>query len=74
LLLNPDSSAMWRAHPRRRHLQKFIIEFYKRGTTVALGRWDFPIRYDGNGVDEMWVDRQFLQQSFDEPPRPPDLR
>ena len=38
-------------------LQKFIIEFYKPGTTVALARWDFPIRYDGNGVDEMWVDR-----------------
>jgi len=39
------------------HLQKFIIEFYKPGTTVALARWDFPIRYDGNGVDEMWIDR-----------------
>src|SRR5258707_1133208 len=37
------------------HLQKFIIEFYKPGTTVALARWDFPIRYDGNGVDEMWI-------------------
>jgi Bacterial HORMA domain 2 len=53
------------------HLQRFIIEFYKPGTTIALGRWDFPIRYDGNGVDEMWVDRQFLQQSFDKPLRPP---
>jgi hypothetical protein len=30
------------------HLQKFIIEFYKPGTSVALARWDFPIRYDGN--------------------------
>ena len=25
------------------HLQKIIIEFYKPGTTVALGRWDFPM-------------------------------
>lgn len=53
------------------HLQKIIIEFYKPGTTVALGRWDFPIRYDGNDVDEMWVDKQFLRQTFDKPPRPP---
>jgi hypothetical protein len=53
------------------HLQKFIIEFYKPGTTVALARWDFPIRYDGNGVDEMWLDRQFMQQSFAKSAAPP---
>jgi hypothetical protein len=53
------------------HLQKFIIEFYKPGTTVALARWDFPIRYDGNGVDEMWFDRQFMQQSFEKSMAPP---
>ena len=53
------------------HLQKFIIEFYKPGTTIALARWDFPIRYDGNGVDEMWVDRELMQQSFAKSTRPP---
>jgi len=53
------------------HLEKFIIEFYKPGTTVALARWDFPIRYDGNGVDEMWLDRQFMQQSFAKSAAPP---
>lgn len=53
------------------HLQKFIIEFYKPGTTVALARWDFPIRYDGNGVNEMWIDRQFMEQSFEKAAAPP---
>ena len=44
------------------HLQKFIIEFYRPGTTRhASARWDFPIRYDGNGVDQLWVDRHFLK-------------
>jgi hypothetical protein len=53
------------------HLQKFIIEFYKPGTTVALARWDFPVRYDGNGVDEMWVDREFMEGSFAKSTPPP---
>ena len=53
------------------HLQKFIIEFYKPGTTVALARWDFLIRYDGNGVDEMWIDRQFMEGSFAKSTPPP---
>ncbi len=53
------------------HLQKFIIEFYKPGTTIALARWDFPIRYDGNGVDEMWIDRQFMEGSCDKAAAPP---
>jgi hypothetical protein len=53
------------------HLQKFIIEFYKPGTTVALARWDFPIRYDGNGADEMWIDREFMHQSFAKAAAPP---
>src|SRR6202020_138258 len=38
-------------------LTKIVIEFYKPGATVASARWDFPIRYDGNGVDEMWIVR-----------------
>jgi hypothetical protein len=53
------------------HLQKFIIEFYKPGTTIALARWDFPIRYDGNGVDDMWIDRQFMEGSLDKAKAPP---
>jgi hypothetical protein len=53
------------------HLQKFIIEFYKPGSSVALARWDFPVRYDGNGVDEMWVDREFMEGSFAKSTPPP---
>jgi HORMA domain-containing protein len=52
-------------------LQKIVIEFYKPGATVASARWDFPIRYDGNGVDEMWVDREFMQGSFAKATAPP---
>ena len=52
-------------------LLKIIIEFYKPGASVASARWDFPIRYDGNGVDEMWVDREFLQGSFAKATPPP---
>jgi hypothetical protein len=55
----------------RDDLEKIIVEFYKPGGDVALGRWDFPIRYDGNGADEMWVDRMFLQDSFAKTTTPP---
>lgn len=54
------------------HLKTIIIEFYWPGTTNAEARWDFPIRYDGSGVDdEMWVDRVFLQESFSKAAVPP---
>ena len=53
------------------HLNKIIIEFYKAGVSDASGRWDFPIRYDGNGIDDMWVDTSFFRQSFAKAPRPP---
>jgi hypothetical protein len=52
-------------------LTKIVIEFYKPGATVAPARWDFPIRYDGNGVDEMWVDRQFMEGSLAKSTPPP---
>lgn len=29
------------------------------------------IRYDGNGVDEMWIDQQFMEQSFQKSAAPP---
>jgi hypothetical protein len=53
------------------HLEKIVIEFYKPGGDQALARWDFPIRYDGNGADEMWVDREFLEGSFAKTTSPP---
>ena len=41
------------------HLTKLIIEFYQPGSNTASGRWDFPIRYDGTDIDDMWVDVGF---------------
>lgn len=52
-------------------LLEIIIEFYRPGSNVAEARWDFPIRYDGNGVDEQWVDRDFFRDSFDKATKPP---
>jgi hypothetical protein len=52
-------------------LEKIVIEFYKPGSDTAEARWDFPIRYDGNGIDEMWVDREFLEGSFAKTSVPP---
>lgn len=52
-------------------LVKFVIEFYRPGATTAVARWDFPIRYDGADIDQMWVDRDFLQGSIAKAPPPP---
>ena len=46
------------------HLCGIIIEFFKPGSNNAVARWDFPIRYDAGDIDEMWVDRQFFEESF----------
>jgi len=53
------------------HLKTIIIEFYWPWSDVAVARWDFPIRYDGNGVDEMWVDRLFFEDSMAKAKAPP---
>ena len=53
------------------HLCGIIIEFYWPGSNNAVARWDFPIRYDGSGIDEMWVDRSFFEDSFAKAKAPP---
>lgn len=53
------------------HLRAVIIEFYWPGARSALARWDFPIRYDGTDVDEMWTDRSFFHESFPKAKMPP---
>lgn len=53
------------------HLESIVIEFYRPGHDIADARWDFPIRYDGNGVDEMWIDRLFFEDSFAKAKAPP---
>lgn len=52
------------------HLKTIIIEFYRPNSDVALGRWDFPIRYDGTN-DDMWVDTDFYKASFAKATKPP---
>ena len=52
-------------------LEAVIIEFYKPGSNTVAARWDFPIRYDGVGLGEMWVDQEFFEASFDKAARPP---
>lgn len=52
-------------------LVAIVVEFYQPGSAVAAARWDFPIRYDGNGVDQMWVDREFFEESFPKAEPPP---
>lgn len=46
------------------YLVLIIIEFYLPGSEVADARWDFQIHYDGSGVPEMWVDRDFLRETI----------
>lgn len=53
------------------HLEAVVVEFYRSGSDNAVARWDFPIRYDGNEIDEMWVDRMFLEESFAKAKSPP---
>ncbi len=53
------------------HLTDIVVEFYWPGSTSAVARWDFPIRYDGNGVDDMWIDRLFFEDSLPKAKAPP---
>lgn len=71
-----DEWSGWVGHAARTWLEtgdllSIIIEFYLPGSNDAAARWDFPIRYDGNGIDEMWVDRDFFEESFVKAEAPP---
>jgi hypothetical protein len=78
--LNPegvvDAWSSWvdraaRAWLESGHLESIVIEFFRPGAYVALARWDFPIRYDGNGGDDMWIDRSFFQNAIGKAAAPP---
>lgn len=78
--LNPqdvvDAWSGWVDHAARTwlesgHLTAIVIEFYWPGSNDAVARWDFPIRYDGRDIDEMWVDRLFFEGSFAKAKAPP---
>lgn len=53
------------------HLEAIVIEFFRPGSDVALARWDFPMRYDGNDGDDMWTDRSFFQSMISKAVAPP---
>lgn len=53
------------------HLKEIVIEFYRPGSTAAEALWEFPIRYDGNGVDDMWIDRLFFEGALPKAQAPP---
>jgi hypothetical protein len=53
------------------HLLAVTIEFYWPWSDDGLARWDFPIRYDGNGTDDMWIDRKCFEESVEKLKAPP---
>lgn len=53
------------------HLVSLVVEFHRPGEATLLGRWDFPIRYDGNGDAELWVDDEFFEQTVPKVAAPP---
>lgn len=57
---------------RSEHLIEIILEFYVPGNARMVARWDFPITYDGSGVeDDMWVAREQVRRTIDKAGRPP---
>jgi len=53
------------------HLAGFVIEFHHVGEAVLLCRWDLPIRYDGNGEANLWVDDEFFEGTIPKTQQPP---
>ena len=53
------------------HLRSFVIEFYRPGAANVSARWDFPVRYDGTDIEDMWTDPDFLRETFAKTPPPP---
>ncbi len=55
------------------HLEKIVIEFYVEGSSRASARWDFPITYDGSGVDDdMWVSKEHIIRTIAKASKPPN--
>jgi hypothetical protein len=53
-------------------LLEVVLEFYVPGQNVAAARWDFPISYDGSGVDDdMWVAKEFVRRTIEKSRKPP---
>jgi hypothetical protein len=53
------------------HLLNVVVEFFTPGASTASARWDFPVGYDGSGVDDdMWLDKNYLRQLIGKSKRP----
>jgi hypothetical protein len=53
------------------HLLNVVVEFFRPGASTASARWEFPIGYDGSGVDDdMWLDKNYLRQLIAKSKRP----
>lgn len=53
------------------HLYNVVVEFFRPGASAASARWDFPVGYDGSGVDDdMWLDKAYLRQLIAKAARP----
>lgn len=54
------------------YLEKIVLEFYLPGSENAEARWDFPIEYNGSGVDDdMWVQKQHILKTIAKAKAPP---
>ncbi len=53
-------------------LTRVTIEFFIPGSNKACLRWDFPISYDGSGVDDdMWLAKELVRNTIAKAGKPP---
>jgi hypothetical protein len=53
------------------HLISFRIQFHMPGETLVRGGFEFPIRYDGNGDADLYVDENHFRESITKAEKPP---
>lgn len=53
------------------HLTAFKIQFHMPGETLVRGGFEFPIRYDGSGEADLYVDEDHFRESIAKAERPP---
>lgn len=53
------------------HLIAFKVQFHMPSETLIRGGFEFPVRYDGNGDADLYVDDDHLRNSIAKAERPP---
>jgi hypothetical protein len=53
------------------HLISFKIQFHMSGETLVRGGFEFPIRYDGTGDADLYVDENHFRESITKAEKPP---